>query len=171
MQKISFLLMMLCISVYAYAKKAPPAKVQPSTQVLSITKMQPYQTAPEDVTTLGEPFKKEENKETSLWRYKIGTTQINLYWDNKLKRLKNYEYISTLFPNVDWPQQGACKLETGITTLADAINLLGDPKDMIVNLDYQQLHYEFNNNVVLLFFYKNKLQQLQLHAKGTKKVG
>ncbi len=49
------------------------------------------------------------------------------------------------------------KIETGTTTMADIINLLGMPKDFKMHKDVQEAHYVYKNARVTLNFKDKKL--------------
>ena len=87
-----------------------------------------------------------------IWQYSTDQRNIVLRWDTKNERLKDFSYSVKGSAAQKWSGKYASSLETGSSTLNQALQLLGEPTDMQVRTDNQQLSYTYTDTRVQLQF-------------------
>ncbi len=154
--------MLICISVFSYGKK-----IHNSPEISSLSSIQPYICTQQDAKTIfGNPDKIDMGREQTVWKYHTANCEFALYWNNRINRLEKYYFVNTHRENNNQAGGSVCQLKTGNMQVSDVIRMWGDPTDMIIGSDQQNLHYKFKNKIVNLYFRKGKLCEYQLFAMG-----
>ncbi len=86
------------------------------------------------------------------WQYSIGEPSMALRWDTRNERLKDFSYSVKNKNLQNWSANYGASLETGTSTLKQVLELLGEPTNMQVRTDNQQLSYVYANTRVDLQF-------------------
>lgn len=151
------LLMLVGISIPGHSRTTR------SEGVNSLMRLSPYNTRPEEVRELlGEPNKKATAKDKMLWTYTIGSTHVEVYWDMRINRMEKYVLSEYKYEERMLKKRQLSKLETGTMAVVDVVNVLGAPKDMIIEPNQQKLHYVFTDNDVVLDFYQGRLMNYKV---------
>jgi hypothetical protein len=127
-------------------------------KILSLIGLQSQEAKPEDISSLlGQPAKIEQEKKQDIWYYSSPEANFVVYWNNRTSKLDKLSFSSQNATKSTWDNRNTRYLKTGQTHMADVIKALGVPKDMVLKLVNQELHYSYQNTVLNLFFRKGTL--------------
>lgn len=123
-------------------------------KLLSLLSMAPTETTPANISTLfGKPDEIEQGGRQSIWHYTSSNATMHLYWDGKIFKLQRLIFSAlSSTERVALDNDKAKQLRSGETALADAVKILGVPKELEIKGANQQLHYTFKENKLNLFF-------------------
>lgn len=106
---------------------------------------------------IGTPDRSSTQESQAMWNYKKKDYLLKFIWDVNTLEINNITVAFTDYQTTDWNSKNEKKIETGTTTMADIINLLGMPKDFKMHKDVQEAHYVYKNARVTLNFKDKKL--------------
>lgn len=150
MKYILVIFTMLCINMSLLANNG-----HTNSDFTRLQKLLPGNiTRPELKQIFGEAATININNKTGeeVWQYNAGERNMVLRWDTKNERLKDFCYSVKNTSLQNWSTQYASSLETGSSTLKQVLELLGEPTNMQVKTDNQQLSYVYANTRVDLQF-------------------
>jgi outer membrane protein assembly factor BamE (lipoprotein component of BamABCDE complex) len=101
---------------------------------------------------LGKPLKVEENKKRTLWYYNHDNTDVVLSWSNKTASLLRVSFKNNPDKKGIFDNSIPSKLQSGKTDLAQALKILGIPHDVTIKEKTQEMHYNYQEKVLRLFF-------------------
>jgi len=157
--KILLLLMIVCAGGACHATDNTN-----SENLISILTMSTDDANQNQVTTLlGKPERVEESKKKSKWYYTNGSISLVIYWTNATEKMEKFSFTSLSAKKNVWDNNASKKLRTGRTNVNQAIAILGMPKDMLVKNGTQQMHYNYQSNVLRLFFRNRTLVDYTLY--------
>lgn len=154
MRKVLFLLSAL---VFVFNTTCP-AKERVEDEMLSVISLSSMSTTQKKVTTaLGMPGKIEESKKRIWWYYSKGTTSLVISWNKATLMPEKFSFTSTCDSKSNFDRSLSRKLQSGKTDIAQAIAILGTPKDMTIKASKQEMYYSYQNKMLRLFFRDHKL--------------
>ncbi len=106
---------------------------------------------------LGHPFKIEMEKKQNVWYYNAGDANFAIYWSKDDSKFRKVSFSTVSKVNIEWDERNARFLKTGETRMTDVVKNLGIPREMLLKESNQEVHYNYNNNVLRLFFRKGVL--------------
>jgi hypothetical protein len=158
MRKVLFVLVAL-LSIYW-----PSFATDHNSDLLSLISLTQGDVTPGKVTSvLGQPSKVQENKKKTWWYYSKGTANMVVCWNKRQDGFEKVSFSSGEPKKAAFDDNLSRKLKSGATDLSQAIQLLGTPKDMIIKMSTQEMHYAYQNNVLRLFFRDRKLVDFCLY--------
>ncbi len=101
---------------------------------------------------LGTPARIEESKRRIWWHYSHGTTNLVISWNKKSELPEKFSFTSTPAVKPAFDKALPMKLRSGKTDIGQALKILGTPHDMTIRASKQEMHYNYENKVLRLFF-------------------
>ena len=160
MKKVLFLLML----IIGVATAPCMATDHNCEQLLTLLKLSPGTATQEKVTTmLGKPVRVEESKKRITWYYDHANGTLTISWNKKSSLLEKYSFNNQDVTKSVFDTRTSKRLQSGVTDVSQALNILGTPKDMTIKEMTQEMHYAYQNNVLRLFFRNNTLVDYTLY--------
>ncbi len=123
--------------------------------IISVSGMSATQVKVTDV--LGTPTRIEESKKRVWWYYSKGATTMVISWNKKTMMPDKFSFTSDREASNAFSRSLSRQLQSGKTNLAQAIHILGTPKDMTIWASKQEVYYAFQDKMLRLFFRDRKL--------------
>ncbi len=101
---------------------------------------------------LGTPARIEESKRRIWWHYNHGNTNLVISWNKKSELPEKFSFTSTPAVKPAFDKHLPMKLKSGKTDINQALKILGTPHDMTIRASKQEMHYNYENKVLRLFF-------------------
>jgi hypothetical protein len=108
------------------------------------------------VSLLGNPARVEEGRKRHKWVYENSQSELVIFW-GKDDKIEKFNFSLTAPQKNKWDNNKSRQLKAGQTDVADAIKILGLPKEMEIKSGTQQMRYGYESNVLRLFFRNQKL--------------
>ena len=160
MKKVLGLLSILIVSFYHTAIANDPNE----NELLSFITTNPNTVSQEKVASiLGSPIKIEEFRKRVLWHYKYGNSDLVISWNKKSELADKFSFRVNSSTKPEYNNALSRKLKSGETDITQALKILGSPHDMIIKPTKQEMHYNYNNKVLRLFFRDRKLVDFCLY--------
>jgi len=160
MKKVLFLLLL----IIGVATAPCMATDHTCEQLLTLLKLSPGTATQEKVTTmLGKPVRVEESKKRITWYYDHANGTLTISWNKKSSLLEKYSFNNQDVTKSVFDTRTSKRLQSGVTDVSQALNILGTPKDMTIKEMTQEMHYAYQNNVLRLFFRNNTLVDYTLY--------
>ncbi len=148
MRKIVFVFLLLTSVHFACMA------VTPADRLLALVKLSPENVTRDKVTSiLGKPSRIAESRKGSTWYYSLGNTKLTLQWSKTSGMAEQISYScgkGTTCGQFDKKKE--CKLKEGAMNMQQALTLLGPPKEMTVKEGKQIMYYNYQGNMLRLFF-------------------
>lgn len=133
-------------------------------ELLSFISLTPYTVSQQKVThILGHPAKIEESRKRVLWHYTHGNSDLVISWNKKSELADKFSLKVNTTTKPEFDNALSRKLKSGETDIAQALKILGAPHDMVIKPTKQEMHYNYNNKVLRLFFRDRKLVDFCLY--------
>ncbi len=121
--------------------------------LLSMMGLTPETATRNTVTALmGAPHRVQENKKSTSWFYTLGSTQVVINWSKKTESLLRFSFKTMLDAKSAFDNSLPYQLKSGTTNLTEALNILGTPQDATIKGKTQEMHYNYKEKVLRLFF-------------------
>ena len=122
-------------------------------ELLTMIGLTPQTATQGKVTSLlGMPMKVEEGKKHTMWYYSHENTDVVIRWSNKSDALLQFSFKNTMPIKSTFDFNIPGQLKSGCTDLAQALKILGTPKDITIREKTQEMHYAYQEKVLRLFF-------------------
>lgn len=131
------------------------ASAVPTTaeKLLALVKLAPERvTRDKVVSILGQPGKIEETKRGSKWLYNYSNTTLTMHWNKKSGIAEEFSFTCRNPQICSFDKKNECKLKEGSMSMQQAVSLLGPPHDMTVKSSKQVMYYNYQGNILRLFF-------------------
>ncbi len=149
MRKVLLLLPALMFALGIYSRAAD----RNSEELLSFISLTTPTVTQQKVTRmLGTPARIEESKRRIWWHYSHGTTNLVISWNKKSELPEKFSFTSTPAVKPAFDKNLPMKLRSGKTDIGQALKILGTPHDMTIRASKQEMHYNYENKVLRLFF-------------------
>jgi len=140
-----------------------------SDDIEQFLKLSPGQVTQKRVESIfGKPERVEQSRKNVKWYYSGKEADVVINWGNKSQSLHRFScnYKNSVCTKFDYSVVG--KLKSGTMNLANALKLLGSPRDVLVKESTQIMHYAYENNILRLFFRNGALVDYTLVASKSK---
>jgi hypothetical protein len=125
--------------------------------LVSLIRLAPETATPDNITSLlGKPGRIEDNKKRTIWYYEHDSTTLVVSWSKKSAQMEKFSFNNTRDGRNIFDVNKSRHLQSGVTNVTDALKILGTPSDMTIKGMTQEMHYDYKNNVLRLFF-RNKM--------------
>ena len=124
-----------------------------TSKLLSLVKLSPESVTREKIISiLGKPDKVENSRKSIRWYYVLDNSKLTLQWNKVEGKAEKISFNCKSTQKCLFDRKLECKLQEGLLNVAQAVSLLGAPKDMVVRQGKQILYYNYQNSVLRLFF-------------------
>lgn len=147
MRKIAIVFLLL-LSIQTTCRAGTPAD-----KLLALVKLAPDKVTRDKIMSiLGKPTRITDSRKGSTWYYTVDNTKLTLQWSKKSGQAEEFSFSCTPPRVCPFDRKNESKLKEGFMSMQQAITLLGPPKEMTVKSGKQIMYYNYEGNMLRLFF-------------------